>query len=108
VSARHTPVSSRLHLGAVRLREAADVRDWAMIAREDRELRALASKLAARANWQAAEYQALQGLRAEVHAVLEMIAQEKLRLSEEMAKFNRYRTAWVAYGLYGEAQGQPS
>jgi hypothetical protein len=88
----------------VRLHDANEARDWAAIAKEERELRALAGKLAAHANWQAAEYRALDAVRAEMRASLDLIAEEKQRLLQEMATFNRYRAAWVAYGLHDDAQ----
>lgn len=105
MSTRHTLISSRLNLGAARLRDAVEARDWVAIAKEDRELRALAGKLASHANWQAAEYRALDSVRAEVRATLTLLAEEQRRLTEEMDNFNRYRSAWVAYGVYGDAPG---
>ncbi|GAB2592562.1 hypothetical protein ISP15_09230 [Dyella jejuensis] len=99
---KHTPVSSRLNLGAARLREATAVRDWQAVAKEDRDLRALASKLAAHAHWQAAEYRALDSVRAEMRATLALIAQERRQLADEMTDFNRNRSARVAYALHGD------
>jgi hypothetical protein len=105
MSGRHTLIASRLNLGAVRLRDATESRDWMALAREERELRTLAGKLAAHAHWQAAEYRALDDVRTEMRAALVVIAQEKQRVAEEIEKFNRYRAAWVAYGMYDDAQG---
>ena len=98
----HTLLSSRLNLGTARLRSAAAARDWSAIATEDRELRALASKLAAHANWQAAEYRALDGVKAEIRATLTLIAEESQQLKNEMADFNRHRSAWVAYAMHDD------
>jgi hypothetical protein len=104
----HTVISSRLNLGAVRLRDANEACDWAAIAREERELRALAGKLAAHAHWQAAEYRALESVRNEMRVSLDLMAEEKQQLLQAMAAFNRYRAAWVAYGLYDDAQSLSS
>jgi hypothetical protein len=99
-----TPISSRLSLGAARLRSATEARDWTAIAKEDRELRALAGKLAAHANWQASEYRALDSVKAEIRATLGVIAEEKQRVADEMADFNRNRSAWTAYAMHGDMQ----
>ncbi|QAU24295.1 hypothetical protein EO087_10075 [Dyella sp. M7H15-1] len=105
---KHTSMSSRLNLSAARLRAACKAHDWVALAREDRQLRALADQLTAHANWQAAEYRALDGVKAEIRATLGMIAEEKQKLADEMAEFNRHRSAWVAYAKYDDAQDMTS
>lgn len=98
----HTVISSRLNLSTARLHSAAAAGDWSAVAKEERELRALAGKLAAHANWQAAEYRALDGVKAELRATLGLLAEETQRLAEEMADFNQHRTARMAYALYDD------
>jgi hypothetical protein len=56
---KHLATSICLNLGAMRLQDANESRDQAAIAKEERDLRALAAKLTAHANWRAAEYRAL-------------------------------------------------
>ena len=99
-------IASRLHAAISRLGLASEARDWAAIAAEDRNLRALASELAAQAKWKAAEYRALTSAKATVHAALERIDEERRRVAKKIADFNLHRSAWIAYAMHEDVEAR--